>query len=154
MKNIEDYRLCYIKNVNDTTIIKLYFTELQDVTKQWGDDWDDIPYEHNAEPPYENDYDSSQIKLVKGIEIYPKIDIYKMFLVSKSCLVNIYTPCANTLNSCYSVKNINDKVVPWLTIVKDKEKEFVYAGTTVSDFIKIIQKYKDDIDLYFKYDLK
>ena len=29
----------------------MYFTS--DMTAQWGDDWDDRPYEHNAGPPYE-----------------------------------------------------------------------------------------------------
>ena len=40
------YKLCYIeKNF-------AYFTT-QDLEKQWGDDWDDAPYEHNAGTPYE-----------------------------------------------------------------------------------------------------
>ena len=29
----------------------MYFTS--DLENQWGDDWDDSPYEHNAGPPYE-----------------------------------------------------------------------------------------------------
>jgi len=41
----EVYRLCYVD------LPWVYFTT-QDLDKQWGDDWDDAPYEHNAEEPY------------------------------------------------------------------------------------------------------
>ena len=38
-------KLCYVEgNI-------AYFTT-QDLDKQWGDDWDDAPYEHNAGLPY------------------------------------------------------------------------------------------------------
>lgn len=32
-----------------------YFTPIS-LDKQWGDDWDDAPYEYNAEPPYDDSY--------------------------------------------------------------------------------------------------
>ena len=38
-------KLCYCSNNI------MYFTS--DMTAQWGDDWDDCPYEHNAGKPYE-----------------------------------------------------------------------------------------------------
>ena len=39
------FKLCYVRhNI-------LYFTD--SFEKQWGDDWDDAPYEHNAGEPYE-----------------------------------------------------------------------------------------------------
>ena len=38
-------RLCYLENNI------MYFTS--DIKNQWGDDWDDRPYEHNAGKPYE-----------------------------------------------------------------------------------------------------
>ena len=37
--------LCYVKGP------WAYFTT-QPLKKQWGDDWDDAPYEHNAGEPY------------------------------------------------------------------------------------------------------
>ena len=52
-----NYKLCFVDSeewAGDP--ITLYFTELDDVTEQWGDDWNDRPYEHNAGEPYENDY--------------------------------------------------------------------------------------------------
>ena len=38
-------KLCYLENNI------MYFTS--DIENQWGDDWDDRPYEHNAGTPYE-----------------------------------------------------------------------------------------------------
>lgn len=41
----QTFKLCYVHhNI-------LYFTD--SFEKQWGDDWDDAPYEHNAGEPYE-----------------------------------------------------------------------------------------------------
>lgn len=46
LASLEQFKLCYVK---DGTA---YFTSgrLEDA---WGDDWNDAPYEHNAETPYE-----------------------------------------------------------------------------------------------------
>ena len=38
-------KLCYLENNI------MYFTS--DIENQWGDDWDDRPYEHNAGKPYQ-----------------------------------------------------------------------------------------------------
>ena len=155
LKDIKNYKLCYVDNINDYSILELYFTELDDVTKQWGDDWDDTPYEHNAEPPYEYDYSQPEQGVKDGVGIYPKIDIYKLFIVVRSWKVDVLTPCSGTINSRYSVEDINKRIVPWLTIVNEKEnlKDFIHAGTTIKEFIKIMKKYEDDIDVYYKYDL-
>lgn len=155
MKDKKNYKLCYIDNIDMDSVLELYFTELADVTKQWGDDWDDVPYEHNAEPPYEHDYSQPEQGVKNGVGIYPKIDIYKLFIVMRGWNVDVFTPCSGTINSRYSVEDINRKIVPWLTIVNEKEnlKDFIYAGTTIKEFIKIMKKYEDDIDVYYKYDL-
>lgn len=42
----------------------MYFTP--DIENQWGDDWDDRLYEHNADPPYEDDKTIKKIKF-KGV---------------------------------------------------------------------------------------
>ena len=39
------YKLCYVSNG------VLYFTN-KELSEQWGDDWNDHPYEHNAGEPY------------------------------------------------------------------------------------------------------
>ena len=51
-----NYKLCYVDQEDEySSITTLYFTN--DMEKQWGDDWDDAPYEHNSESPYENETD-------------------------------------------------------------------------------------------------
>jgi len=64
-----EYKLCYVDesteegssydwNSEDASekprFVNMYFTST-DLKKQWGDDWDDAPYEHNAEIPYDDD---------------------------------------------------------------------------------------------------
>ena len=48
----QDYKLCYIDGN------KAYFTD--NFKRQRGDDWNDAPYEHNAEPPYDHYYEDGQ----------------------------------------------------------------------------------------------
>lgn len=48
MIKFDNYVLCFVKGN------RAYFTR-KDLDEQWGDDWDDRPYEYNAgEPYYEN----------------------------------------------------------------------------------------------------
>ena len=42
----DEYKLCYVDRN------KAWFTN--NFEKQWGDDWDDAPYEHNAGLPYDH----------------------------------------------------------------------------------------------------
>lgn len=92
-----------------------YFTT-KEVTEQWGDDWDDAPYEHNAGTPYEDD--DNEIK-----QIYFELPNY------------YHVPCTGYTNSPYAVEDINKGVVAWLWTDNFK----IFAGTTIEDFIKIIQ---------------
>ena len=112
--------LCYVDGP------RAFFTtkKLED---QWGDDWNDAPYEHNAEPPYGPYGD--------------EIGTYE--------IVNVYwegpyeTPAdrANG-NSQYSVQDINGGAVAWLSRERytDKPVKPIPAGTTLRDFIQIIQE--------------
>jgi hypothetical protein len=43
---MKEFRLCYVNGPF------AYFTT-KEVSEQWGDDWNDAPYEHNAGKPYE-----------------------------------------------------------------------------------------------------
>lgn len=107
-----DKYLCYIEDNF------AYFTN--NLKDQWGDDWDDKPYEHNAGPPYEND----------------EFKITKLAFQSE-----LETPAERFgINSPYSVQDINNKKTPWLSgktynTIKSIE---IYAGTTVEEFIDVI----------------
>ena len=120
-------KLCFIDDEKSCA----YFTE-KEVTEQWGDDWNDAPYEHNAEPPYEYDYDAPEQGVKNGAGIYPKITIEKIFF-ELPCYYNV--PRTNYLNSPYSVEDINKGVVAWIWTDNFK----LFAGTTIEEFIATIQ---------------
>lgn len=90
------YKLCYVDGH------KAYFTS--NWKEQWGDDWNDRPYEHNAGEPYHHYW-------VNGVEYEIPI---------KECYFEVHTqvelPCDGHLNSPYSVQDINSKSLPWIRI--------------------------------------
>jgi len=143
-----NYKLCFVKSSEyiDEPMI-LYFTELQDVTKQWGDDWNDIPYEHNAGEPYEFDYTQKEKGVKNGVGIYPPIDIFKI-IISGEC--GISTPRTEILNSPYSVEAINKGIIPWITIINDNNTKYIKAGTTLEDTLKILKKNRKYINIYIE----
>ena len=147
-----NYKLCFVDSeewAGDPII--LYFTELDDVTEQWGDDWNDRPYEHNAGEPYENDYSQPEQGVKNGVGIYPEISIYKLVITGG---YNIATPRTGTNNSPYSVEDINKGIVPWLTIKgRNDNVTFVKAGTTLRDTLKALEIIKNNIYVYAYIDL-
>lgn len=116
LKEDKKFELCYIDGN------KAYFTS--DWENQWGDDWDDAPYEHNAERPYENYYIDGKphpIELKTLCFEFPK--------------EWIKLPCDDFLNSPFSVEAINRGDVAWLR----GEKFNILAKTSYEDFIKIVE---------------
>ncbi len=97
------FKLCYV----DDNI--LYFTD--NYANQWGDDWNDAPYEYNAEPPYDRkdytEYDDEwcinhgcgNIKMIA-------FDHYDGWYIKE--------PKDGHCNSPYSVDAINAGAAPWL----------------------------------------
>ena len=130
MKN-KDYKLCF---VGDN---KAYFTT-QDLEKQWGDDWDDAPYEHNAGTPYlwrEGEKDNLSLRLKTPWQI---LDIYYE--------ADLETPCSGHNNSPYSVEAINKGGVAWLQSPSYvKEPIRIFAGTTLSQFLAIIKELRGKV---------
>ena len=64
----------------------------------------------------------------------------------------VQTPRTDKLNSCYSVKQINSKIVPWLTfIVDDKTTVHVQAGTTLKEFLNICKQYQTNVSVYIQH---
>lgn len=105
-------RLCYIKSG------WAYFTT-QPLNKQWGDDWDDAPYEYNAGPPY--DYRAGNSTLPR----------WKVFRISFEG--PFITPDIGYNNSPWSVRDINAGAVAWLRF-RGKESEQIFAGTSYEEF--------------------
>lgn len=111
-------RLCYVDEHH-----KCYFTTQFET--QWGDDWDDSPYEHNSEPPY---YYDSRVDSAKV-----PWDIITVYLDG-----NWETPAdrANG-NSRYSVDDINKGAIAWLTTAHwgNDNARPIPAGITLMEFI-------------------
>ena len=116
--NVLGYRLCYVKDN------LAWFTSLP-LEKQWGDDWDDAPYQHNASPPYDATYLDGEMvghDLVKIAYVGP-LDTPENFYpqVSKS------------------VQEINRGCVPWLQ-AWGEGGEGLHAGVTVTQFLEFAKK--------------
>ena len=102
-----ELKLCYLEhNI-------MYFTS--DIENQWGDDWNDRPYEHNAGPPYE---DGRTIKKIKFRGHYTM-------------------PCDFYLNSPYSVQDINNGAVPW---AYTDEAGGLFGGDSMGKAIKWLKE--------------
>ena len=119
LKHLNNFKLCYV--CSDVA----YFTTLP-LADQWGDDWDDAPYEHNAGLPYEW-YEES------------KHDEYQIYsLIYK--FPDYHTPGETMANSPYSVNSINNGNVAWLSNPFNSKIKPVHAGVTPQEFAVLIQK--------------
>jgi len=108
--------LCYVDGEEKFA----YFTT-QDLDDQWGDDWNDIPYEHNAGLPYlpnKNDIDKGK-----------KWEIVKVAFDG-----DLETPSEYYgLNSPFSVEHINGNIA-WLSKRYGEPKVNIHAGVTIDEF--------------------
>lgn len=120
---MNQFRLCYIDAMR-----RAWFTT-KEVTEQWGDDWNDAPYEHNAGSPYGwSAYDEE-----KGREKW------ELTFVHFSSNLNTPEDLAGA-NSNFSVEMINNKLTPWLT--NDDYSVKVWASTTLPEFVKVVEEAK------------
>ena len=114
--------LCYVESP------WAYFTT-QDLSKQWGEDWDDVSYEYNAGTPYE------------WYEGRDGEESWKIFKVAWDG--NFQTPSQSYggINSPWSVEDINSGVVAWLHTSRwiSGPKTVIPAGTTLEKFCELIQ---------------
>ena len=131
--------LCYVDGA------WAYFTT-QSLQKQWGDDFDDAPYEHNAGEPYSPSFFHycDERGSVKNPSDWNKDGTPKWEIIKVGWDGNFCPPCewAMNGNSKWSVMDINKKCVPWLQRARwHKEKEIkIWAGTTLSKFKKLIRE--------------
>ena len=108
-------KLCYVRhNI-------LYFTD--NFEKQWGDDWDDAPYQHNAGEPYEWEDDWPEYKNEH------RGHIRYILYIPKSCDLQE----AYLRHQDISVEEINKGTVPWLY---HETAGGLYAGATMEEALK------------------
>jgi len=135
-----DAVLCYVSEG------KAYFTTklLKD---QWGDDWNDAPYEHNAETPYKANESFTHFidgKMAQGSDYTNGKPNWEIYCVHFDADLN--EPCDGCTNSEYSVEMINKKVVPWLVAPGYNKKVLsISAGCPLSSFIELIQEYGGEV---------
>jgi hypothetical protein len=125
---VKQFRLCYVEEP------WAYFTT-QELSKQWGDDWDDRPYEHNAGAPY---------KWHDGRDGEP------WEIVKVAWYADLITPCEGHVNSPYSVQDINQGAVPWLRTPSYSSRKVqveIYAGTTLDEFIRVVESVGGEVYL-------
>ena len=103
-----------------------YFTPIS-LDKQWGDDWNDTPFEHNAGIPYDNDYDDRNNRIeITIIKIPFYLDYHAKYAGDWG------------YNSPFSVQEINRGVVAWIYLESKKDYDTIFAGDSIEKFIKTI----------------
>ena len=121
----KDFKLCYIGGQ------KAFFTS--NFEKQWGDDWDDAPYECNAEIPYtywSELIEDNEDMLKRKWKEHP-IELEELYFETHDWCEK--KPCDV---GRFSVEQINRGAVAWVIT----DKFCIPAGTTMKDFIDIITK--------------
>ena len=113
-----------------------YFTPIP-LDKQWGDDWDDYPYEHNAEIPYDDYYDENRERVeVEIVKVPFYVDSWKVYFPSE---------WGHGGNSPFCVRDINAGAVAWIFYPGDEYKSnngsvAIHAGCSPEEFIEKINK--------------
>ena len=125
----DDSVLCYVSKP------WAYFTT-QELSKQWGDDWGDAPYEHNAGVPYNDRATSSADMDVIWAE--PRWRVYRVAFRGPWCDPAEHQHAAN---SPWSVKDINGGAVSWLIDSGFGEADVpnIAAGVSFKLFRKVVR---------------
>lgn len=95
-------------------VIRFFLGE-NDLEEWYGDDWDDAPYEHNAEEVYE--------RFIKGV-----LDV---FLPWECCVL---FPCDGADNSPYSKEDMVKRRIPCAIIVPKEEYEYEWEVWKFEDY--------------------
>ena len=125
----KDFRLCYVNSISETVYeltpeskawertapnpcyhkgkaeLYAFFTEVA-LADQWGDDWDDAPYEYNAEEPYDDNYEGDERKehLIVKVPFYVRHDGFYVKMPRDYAYDN----------SPFCVRDINAGAVAWI----------------------------------------
>ena len=115
-----------------------YFTDLDDLQEQWGDDWNDAPYEHNAGWPYDS--------IRKDEHTILKIPFAVVSENNNGSNHWVKFPCDYGCgNSPFSVEEINAGAVPWIFVsyynmAKNKKFLAINSGINPLEFINELRK--------------
>lgn len=111
-------QLCYVE------LPFVWFTT--DFEGQWGDDWDDVPYECNAGRPYTPEF------------IGRDWELFRVAIFANPYRHQLLVPADGHYNSPWSVDDINQGHVPWLRLTNlewdSPTIAIMMAGMTYKDF--------------------
>ena len=115
-------RLCYVSG-------GVAFFTTRALDKQWGDDWDDAPYEHNAGEPYLPHGDTDEAWEIHRLHFDGDFSEPRDRRGVRG-------------NSPWSVQDINAGVTAWLVWgeYRREPSKPLHAGATVAEFIAYIQE--------------
>ena len=119
-----------------------YFTP-KPLYEQWGDDWNDAPYEHNAGEPYDDVILESEVH--DGVHVATKIEHYYIIQIPfavKSYNWNLPRDYGS-YNSPFSVDMINSGACAWIYDAADGKMEHmtsIHAGVTIREFIDKLKR--------------
>lgn len=156
-----EYKLCYIDDLAKTCwdytpgakayrdycpnpdyipgsqTLSAFFTPIP-LDDQWGDDWDDAPYEHNAGAPYDSDYGEKGERL--------EIELLEVLFYLPKNGRTVRFPCDyGGGNSPFCVRDINGGAVAWVYYRKEEWKSnkgsiAIHAGCNPAEFMeKVLQ---------------
>lgn len=112
-----------------------YFTSIP-LKDQWGDDWNDTPYEHNAELPYD-DHWKNKISIEHEILQIP-------FAYKEEITFKLPADWSWGGNSAFSVEDINSGAIAWIFAYLGSDSKYngisIYAGENPYEVIKKILK--------------
>jgi hypothetical protein len=125
---VSEFKLCFV----DRGVAHFTTQHLED---QWGDDWNDAPYEYNAGRPYRPNWlDEEQGR--------------NWLILCIAFNGDFREPCDGHLNSPYSVQDINNHDAPWVTFNPDSENPTrIWAGTPLAVFVDMVTKAGGEVGL-------
>ena len=120
---MDQAQLCYVE------LPFLWFTT--NLREQSGDDWNDAPFECNAEPPH----------LRQGQDW----EIFQVAVFANPFTHQLTTPDSDYYNSPWSVDDINSGAAPWLRLTHLHYPLLtiarLMAGTTYAEFKEFTTRY-------------
>ena len=136
----ENHVLCYVSGS------WAYFTS-KPLKEQWGDDWNDAPYEHNAGTPYGPCWHNEPVHVAKRGSLCKCSSCFQDWnsdgtpgwsIVKVAWEGPFIEPDAGCLNSRYSVQMINSGAIAWLRTEDIDPPIYIWGGTTIDEFITLI----------------
>jgi hypothetical protein len=135
----DDPVLCYVD------LPWMYFTT-QNLESQWGDDWNDAPYEHNAGEPYEPVTRGYRVSRTREYKTDAREDGTPGWRIIKVAVETSGLTPEGRFMGDVSVQEINDRTknIPWLRFSESEVEEHgvseIVAGTPLSEVRRLIRQ--------------